>query len=198
MNVFALTADRGLRDLTRDRSPRAVVGTNVYDQTTETLAQMRRIEAAAETLEHEVRRYASDPTFITAWTRWFQQAWRPFYLKYAGPNADLSWQAASGVLFGAELSRRTESYRQQLEGWYADYRTQRQKDGSPVPPPTGAIPSPARETGKASSLLPWWAWTALGAGTVVAAYAGFRYLTAEARLAGRLATALDGTPGPSV
>jgi hypothetical protein len=189
----SLTADMGFRAVARGAGRDVIGATNVYDQTTETIAQMHRIEAAAETLDVEARRYVSDPVFLASWTRWFQEAWLPFYKKYAGPGADLSWQATAGVLFGDQLARQTESYRQQLAGWYTDYASRRTASGTLVPAPTGHVPAPGREIGKSTSLLPWWAWATLGGVLAVSAYAMYRYYTAEARAAQKLGGLLSAT-----
>lgn len=133
-----------------------------------TYEKMRQMEAAtAAPLGRDIDRNVSDPAFRAAWEAWYVDAWRPYYDKYAGPNAS-ELAKLGAALHSDDIASRAESFRQQLESFYGGYKTQRDARGLVVPPTAaappvlGGLPPGAGQSGIS---LPWWAWV-IGIGAV--------------------------------
>lgn len=151
-----------------------------WTQPTIIYSRMRQIHASAEALDHDVKRYVADPLFQAGWDTWYHETWLPFYQKYAGPDAQTGAKL-SAVFETDELARLTDAYRQQLEGFYEDYRKQQTRAGQPVPAPSGQSPTlgevhrPPKEGGSSvTGAVPWWAWMLGGAAVAGLGYYGYR------------------------
>lgn len=148
---------------------------------------MRQIQARAQALDLLVNRYVADPVFRSSWGAWYEQAWEPFFEKYT--QSELARLGAA--FYSDELAQRAETFRQQLESFYADYNRQRQPDGQAVPnagqPVPQVRPLPKPEGGSLSSIfaVPWWTWVIGGVVVVGLGYVAYRYLTAPLKILGK-------------
>ena len=137
-----------------------------------TYDKMRQMQnGSARPLDLDIKTNVVDPTFRAAWTAWYEQAWLPFYEKFAGDDpSTLSRIRASFT--SDEVAARAEAYRQQLSDFYVSYPKQRNAAGQLVPPPTGASPAlVGAPTAPGGLTLPWWVW-----GIGLAGVAGVGYL----------------------
>lgn len=176
MNRYAATADAGLHALTTQHLPPPVVVTNHevnrhavigWTWPSATRDVMDDVHAAADGLNLSIEQHVSDPTFNNAWDAWYK-AWNEFYAKNAGRNV-------AKLFYTDELARTVEAKRLQLEGWYAQYRTQRRPDGSPVPAAAGQSPvrPPLDQAHRPGHDLPWWLWALAGSAVVGIGYLGY-------------------------
>ena len=115
----------------------AAVGYTAPAATFDRMRQMQ--DASAAPLNRDVTNHVADPVFRAAWNRWYQQAWIPFFSKYAGPDAGLTTRLATN-LYSDQIAMQAESFRRQLADFYASYARQRTPAGAPVPPASGAEP----------------------------------------------------------
>ena len=136
-----------------------------------TYDKMRQMQnGSARPLDNDIKTNVIDPTFRAAWTAWYEQAWLPFYEKFAG--ADPSSLARLRATFTSdEVAARAEAYRQQLADFYVSYPKQRTAAGQLVPPPSGASPALVGGATSSALTLPWWVW-----GIGIAGVAGVGYL----------------------
>ena len=172
------TSDYGLQSLTGG-NPVSRIGftppTTIYEK-------MRQIESFAKALDLNIEQFVSSPVFRSAWKAWYDNTWKPFYERYAGPNA--SQQTKLGVVFYSdELASQTESYRQQLDNFEKDYSLQRQSNGQPVPNVPGVAPNqPVLQS--LSPGLPWYVWVLGGVGITILGYFAIQRLRSNLRFLG--------------
>ena len=166
--------------------------TIIYDK-------MRSIDTVAKDLGPKIMTFVADPAFLRAWQA-FDAEWTPFFQKYQG-ESDLPRVGA--LFFTDDLNRQTESFRDRINAFHADYQRQRQRSGQPVPPPVApALPRPPEEGPNAppragGTGLPWWFWTLFGVGIVGGGYALYRYYQrAQALKAGIREEILPSLIGP--
>ena len=166
--------------------------TIIYDK-------MRSIDTVAKDLGPKIMTFVADPAFLRAWQA-FDAEWTPFFQKYQG-ESDLPRVGA--LLFTDDLNRQTESFRDRINAFHADYQRQRQRSGQPVPPPVApAFPRPPESGPNAppragGTGLPWWFWTLFGVGIVGGGYALYRYYQrAQALKAGIREEILPSLIGP--
>lgn len=138
-------------------------------------AKMKQVDTSALALAHDVQTNVGDLVFQKAYAAWFAD-WKAWYEQ----SQKLLMKLFSNPFRTKELDDQTESYRQQLLGWYADYRNQKGHDGrTPVPPPSGQPPIPAPtpppdDKGGGGAGLPWWFWVLGGVGLVGLGYIAYR------------------------
>jgi len=138
-------------------------------------AKMKQVDTSALALAHDIQTNVGDPVFQKNYAAWLAD-WKAFYEQ----SQKLLAKLFSNPFRTKELDDQTESYRQQLIGWYADYRNQKGHDGrTPVPPPSGQPPVPAPTPpdgrgGGASAGLPWWFWVLGGVGLVGLGYIAYK------------------------
>lgn len=177
------TSDYGLQALTGGGNRFAQIGftppTTIYEK-------MRQIESFAKALDLNIEQYVSSPVFRSAWKAWYDNTWKPFYEKYAGPNA--SQQTKLGVVFYSdELASQTESYRAQLDNFEKDYQNQRQTNGERVPNVPGIAPNqPVLQP--LSPGLPWYVWALGGVAVTFFAFYAYSKLRSNLRFLGTSAS----------
>ena len=128
-----------------------------------TYDKMRQTNASALALDVDIQANVSRPAFKEAWGQWFA-SWKAFMGKYQGGLAKLG-----AAFYSEQLSDQAESYRVQLEGWFAGYAREKASDGTPVPPSTAPLPpksilAPADE--KQAGGVPWWIISLLTIGVI--------------------------------
>jgi hypothetical protein len=169
------TADYGLRAFTGNGN-QVRIG---FTSPTTIYEKMRQMQSFAQALDLNVDQYVSDPVFKSAWRTWYDNTWKPFYEKYAGPNAS-SQQKLGVVFYSDELASQTESYRQQLNNFENDYHRQRTLSGQPVPNVPGTAPDPAPIQALAPG-LPWYVWVIGGVAITVLGYFAVQKLRTNLR-----------------
>ena len=130
-----------------------------------TYEKMRRMHAGSALPLYRDVASVADPVYRESYESWFERGWSPFYEKYAGPRS--SELARLGAFFTSdEVAARAESFKSELDHFYADYPEQRTLAGQPVRA-SGVNPTMALTQASASitSGTPWWAWM-LGAAFV--------------------------------
>jgi hypothetical protein len=175
----ATTADLGLRFATQDTCARPTafaprdqhlpMTVGIYQIDID--AKMKQIDTSARTLDKDVQANVGDPVWRSGWDAWLKD-WRAYYAL----TQQLLRKLFSNPFNTDEIDAQVESYREQLNGWYADYRNQKGRDGrTPVPPPKGQPPVKGEEekTGTGSS-LPWWFWMVSGIAVVGVSYIVYR------------------------
>lgn len=139
-----------------------------------TLAQIRQINSFAKDLDVQIVEFG-DPVFRHAWDRWLEDAWRPFYETWAGPNASFYMQTLGSRFDSEGLARQTERFRQELLSWNDSWKGQRLATGAPVPQAPGSPPTPAPKPSASQSsfaldLVPWWVYVGGAAALVGGGY----------------------------
>ena len=175
-----MLADQGLHALTGSyayasqgqTAPQAArVG---WTNPTLTYTQMRRTDFHVQDLDPLIRANGrSDPTFLASWVEWSQNHWRPFYEKYAGPNAS-SWDRLGATLDTDELKTQADNFNKQLDEFDRHYRGLRLPNGQPVPQPALGAPSNLPVQPGSGITLPWWVWMIGGVALVGVTYYGYR------------------------
>ncbi len=155
-----------------------------FTSPTLTYDEMRRVDADADRLNHDVLTNVVQGPFVTGWNDWYMR-WKAFFAKRL-PGGFFSEiipklvNAADSERFKAEV----DTWSRELVGWHTQYASQRTPNGDPVPPAIGPAeppPQPGQPPASTSwwnqygSFMPWWAWTLAGVGLVGAGYATFRY-----------------------
>lgn len=152
-------ADNGLRFLAPNAQPRfaqAPVATG-YIYPTRIYDRMRAINANAQRLDANMQAYVTNGALRAGWDDgagggWYP-AWKPFYERYAGPNAS-EWAKLGAAFDTAELSAEVDRRERELDSLVAEYNTQRQPNGAAVPQIAALALAPLAD----ESFIPWWFW----------------------------------------
>lgn len=134
-----------------------------------TYDRMRMLNARAVHVNGNVANYVRDPVYKEAWNAWYNQ-WRPFYEKYAGPNAKLTTKSNVALFRSDELAAQQSAQEGQFESLLADYNQQRTIAGGLVPQIEYTAPTPV----PTNNALPWWFWVGGGALLVGIGYLAYR------------------------
>jgi hypothetical protein len=162
------------------------------------LARMRETNNAARSLDGDVARSQARQTFRDAWQAWYSR-WQTFAAPYElDKDESVSMARLAMLTKSDEIATKENQFRNELSQLQVTYDAEKDAQGQPLPPRTGAAVLPGKETinkkagtetetkGGLFGLLPWYVWLGVGVvGTGALVYLAWRlketYLDVKAK-----------------